>query len=395
MNILFISTIDNRGGGSKLPWNIMHGLKDKGHKVSMFVGYKYSDDPDVHKIPLNPFYYRLSKIFATDLRFARSGFLFDTPEYKEADIINCHNIHSGFFNWKDFERMAREKKVVWDVHDLWPITAGCTDIYRCRLDKPRRVLGFLWDNRPHLLNEKKKVYDKVKFDIITQSQWIKNKLTKGVIGNQPMHFINCSIDVDVFKNHDNKQSRQELGLPLDKKIILSIAGHGLHHKLKGSEYVKKIIDEFRDRKDVLFVALGGRDGRKALDNNANVLEAGYIDDEQILAKYYSTADFLLYPSLGDNLALAVLESMACGLPVVSFDTCGIPEAIGDMGYVARYEDLEDLKKGVDKLLSLTPEQRLSLGENCRSKIVENHALGKMIDDHEKLFLKISKNESIT
>ena len=84
MNILIISTIDTGGGGARIPWNIMAGLKEKGHKVSMFVGYKNSNDPDVHKIPLNPLYYRLSKFFATDLRFARSSCIFNTKEYKGA-----------------------------------------------------------------------------------------------------------------------------------------------------------------------------------------------------------------------------------------------------------------------------------------------------------------------
>ena len=83
MNILTISTIDTRGGGSKIPWNIMQKMRERGHHASMFTGYKYSKDEQVYKIPLNRLYYRLSKMFANDLKFSRSGMIFDTEEYKK------------------------------------------------------------------------------------------------------------------------------------------------------------------------------------------------------------------------------------------------------------------------------------------------------------------------
>ncbi|HJZ23995.1 MAG: hypothetical protein A3E02_00800 [Candidatus Zambryskibacteria bacterium RIFCSPHIGHO2_12_FULL_38_34] len=395
MNILTISTIDTRGGGSKIPYNIMDGIRKKGHTVSMFVGYKYSNDPDVHKIPLNRLYYRLSKIFANDLRFAKSGMIFKTKEYQDADIINCHNIHSGFFNWADFKRMTREKKVIWTIHDLWPITSGCTNIYGCRQDKPRRVLGFLWDNRNHLLNEKKKVYETSTFDIVVQSEWIMNQLKKSIINNQKMHLINCSIDTNKFRDFEMNQSREELGLPKDKKIILFIAGHGLSHQLKGSDYVKKMILDYSENKDILFVAIGGKKDEEKIKSNPNVHETGYIEDENLLAKYYSASNFLLYPSLGDNLALAVLEAMSCGLPIVSFNTCGIPEAIKDLGYVAEYENIVDLRKGVDYMLSLSTDQKKILGQRCRDNIVKHHSLQKMVDEHEILYSKVINDENST
>ncbi len=68
---------------------------------------------------------------------------------------------------------------------------------------------------------------------------------------------------------------------------------------------------------------------------------------------YRKSDALIVPSLFENLPNTIMESLACGTPVVAFATGGIPEMIQDQttGYVCSYGDPQALAVGIEKLFS--------------------------------------------
>jgi hypothetical protein len=57
------------------------------------------------------------------------------------------------------------------------------------------------------------------------------------------------------------------------------------------------------------------------------MHLGYVNNDRLLSNIYSAADLYVIPSFQDNLANTVLESLACGTPVVGFSTGGIPDMI--------------------------------------------------------------------
>ena len=63
---------------------------------------------------------------------------------------------------------------------------------------------------------------------------------------------------------------------------------------------------------------------------------------------YGAADIFVIPSLEDNLPNTVMESLACGTPVVGFHTGGIPEMVGHLqeGFIAPQKDAEALAQGL-------------------------------------------------
>ncbi|KKR46246.1 MAG: Glycosyl transferase, group 1/2 family protein [Parcubacteria group bacterium GW2011_GWA1_40_21] len=393
MNILHINTIDNRGGAGIVHWRLSNEQKKRGHHVSSFVGFKYSEDPNVREVPKNPLYYRMSRFLANDLRFSRSNWILKTEEYKKADIIHCHNIHSGFFNLKTLEIMSKEKPVVWTLQDLWPITSGCTDSYRCKIEKPRKFCGVLWDNRKHLLEQKKKIYRNSNFTTVTSSQWMTEKIKGSVLGHLDNRLILNGIDTSIFNPRNKLESRNELSLPLDKKIILFIAVGGIGDRLKGANYIEEIARYYLNDKNKLFVAIGGKN-KSDLDKKegeSNVIQTGYIGDENILAKYYSAADFFLYPSRADNSPLVVAESMACGTPIVSFETDGIPEMISEYGLLARREDLGDLLIKTNEMLSMSQDKYLKMRSLGIEKVKQNYSLEEMTTKYLSLYSELISN----
>lgn len=393
MKILHINTIDNRGGAGRVHWRLANEQKRRGHNVFSFVGYKYSNDPSVREIPKNPLYYRLSKFFANDLRFSKSNWILKTDEYKKADIIHCHNIHSGFFNLKTLKIMSREKPVVWTLQDLWPITSGCTDSYRCKMEKPRKFCGILWDNRKYLLEQKKKIYKNSYFMTVTSSQWMTDKIKGSILGHLDNRLIFNGIDTRIFTPQDKLKARNGLGLSLDKKIILFIAVGGIGDRLKGASYVEEIAKFYINDKDKIFVAIGGNRNINLdeKENGRNIIQTGYIDDEDVLAKYYSSADFFLYPSRADNSPLVVAEAMACGTPIVSFGADGITEMVSGCGLLARREDFEDLLDKTKEMLSASPERYFKMRTLGMEKVKRDYSLEKMTTEYLSLYSELISN----
>jgi len=395
VNILQINTLDSKGGAAKVAYRLKSDLASRGHKNTLFVSKKYSQDEDVKLIrPYSNLRQRINKklsyYLANDLDLFPSNHILGLPEFKSADIIHCHNLHTNYFNLSTLQKISAIKPVVWTLHDMWPITAHCAHSFDGKIKKS----GFFtcpsldiyppiaWHNERYLESKKAKIYQKSHFHIVTPSKWLANKVSQSVLKDRPLTVIYNGIDTEIFKRSDLKSSRSDLNLPQDKKIILIVAKGGKSNPWKGGNYAEEIVKRLSDKPDILFVNLGGNNNK-----SDNLINAGYISDEQILARYYSASDVLLYPSIADNCPLVVLEAQACGLPVISFDTGGIPELInhGVDGYIAKYKDAEDLLEGVKLFLSFDNNKIEFIRSNLAKKIEDGLTIKKMTDQYLDLY----------
>ena len=48
----------------------------------------------------------------------------DNPYYKECDIVHLHNIHGSYFDIESLLLIAKDKYIVWTLHDMWIMTGG-------------------------------------------------------------------------------------------------------------------------------------------------------------------------------------------------------------------------------------------------------------------------------
>src|SRR3989339_203963 len=149
------------------------------------------------------------------------------------------------------------------------------------------------------------------------------------------------IDTSIFRQHNKQDCRQELGWPEDKKIILFLASGGNADPRKGWQYTQDLVETITDKQSFLFICVGGKQEDKTRDNLWFIPKSR---NRNLLAKYFSASDVFLFPSLADNFPLTVLESMACGLPVVGFDTGGGTEEGEHLKtrYVAKKKNIDDL-----------------------------------------------------
>ena len=209
-----------------------------------------------------------------------------------------------------------------------------------------------------------------------------------MLKDKGLDVIYNGIDTDIFRPQDKQKCRQELGLPQDKKIVLIVAKGASSNPWKGGNYAQWAINALKADSRAFFVDLGGNTNRS--ENGLKTV--GFTANNEVLAKYYSAADMLLYPSLADNCPLVILEAMACGLPIVTFHTGGIPELVEHKinGYIAGYKDSEELKKGLNYMIDLPDQEIEKMRQYSVAKIRSGFTVEKMTEKYLELYQKLLK-----
>lgn len=257
---------------------------------------------------------------------------FDVLEDK--DIIHLHWVNN-FINEEFFFKKYKEKKFVWTLHDMNPITGGCHHADECR--------GFELncDRCPQLAGTKDDRYastiQKVKIKglefmrdnqlvIVSPSQWLMDLSKRSSITKRFPHVLipNPSFKAKSF-SESRASLRKNLGLPLDKKIVI-FASDNLNSPRKGIHILFDAVRSISKKDDIMLLGIGhGTSSKQGL----NIVYTGNISDVTLLAKYFYVADLFVTPSLAENSPLVVIEALTCGTPVVASSVGGIPELVNE------------------------------------------------------------------
>jgi glycosyltransferase involved in cell wall biosynthesis len=199
--------------------------------------------------------------------------------------------------------------------------------------------------------------------------------------------IPYSVDQRVF--YPRKQRKY---LPTWNGRTILFLSSFLNDERKGYSYFEAAISQVIETNasmDIRVVAVGNGHVSDKLKRCCSVIETGPILDRNVLAELYSGADIFVMPSIQDNLPNTVLESMACGTPVVCFDIGGMPDMIvhRDCGYVARAKDPQDLAAGILELLE-DPERLERMGNRALRRIDAYFSEKAQVEKHIALYQAI-------
>ena len=300
---------------------------------------------------------------------SESYFLIKYVHEISPDIIHLHNIHGGYFQTNLLPKLAKIAPVVWTFHDMFPISGHCAYSFECekwktgcgnceRLDIYPAIKK---DRTKFLWKYKNKIFNSANFTIVTPSLWLKKCVEQSFLKNKDIRLIYNGIDLENFTKTNKSEARKELGLPENKKIILFSADGGVKNPFKGGEFVFAAFEKLKNRNDILFLNIGGKSKQKS----ENWQDFGYVNNSKTMAKLYSAADIYFFPTLADNCPLTAIESLACGLPVVTFETGGVPEIVENnkSGFVVEYKNGKKLLEALEKLLD-DGELREKMAENA-------------------------------
>lgn len=294
-----------------------------------------------------------------------------------ADIVHIHWFNSGGLSIEDLAKI--NKPLVFTLHDMWLFTGGChyddgcgrylEGCGKCPLLKSNKIKDLSAKVFERKVNS---IQSLSSFAVIGLSKWIANEASNSLLfkGHNIVNLpnpINCK---DFYPSIQN-EAREYFSLAQDKKLILFGAMSALDDKRKGYKKILEALEIYKNKSDIELVVFGSDKPNNELESDYTINYLGYIDNDVELRLLYNAADIMLVPSLQENLSNAIMESMACGTPVVAFDIGGNSDMIDHRsnGYLAKPYDPKDFAKGISWILNSIDSG--GIGNKARLKIVEN------------------------
>lgn len=264
------------------------------------------------------------------------------------DIIHLHNLHGWYINLPLLFGFIKKHniKTVWTLHDCWAFTGHCphfdmigcdkwkTGCYGC--PQYKEYPKSLFDNSKYMYRLKKKWFTGVKnMTIVTPSEWMAGLVRESYLKDYPVKVINNGIDLNIFKPIES-DFREKYALE-NKYIVLGVAfGWG---KRKGLDVFIELAKRL-DKEKYKIVLVGTDDNSDKLLPE-NIISIHRTQNQTELAKIYSAADVFANPTREENYPTVNMESVACGTPVVTFNTGGSPEILDETCGAAVAKDDND------------------------------------------------------
>jgi glycosyltransferase involved in cell wall biosynthesis len=418
MRILHLSTHDISGGAARATFRVHTALRSLGYESTMLVGTRRSNDPTV--TALVP-----SRDFATRLRrrLRRHQILQDFAGYRATrptglepfnddrsvhaidlmrqlppcDVITLQWV-AGFVDYQAFfSALPQGTPVVWQLHDMNVLTGGChydedcgqhrngcgacpqlgstdpEDLSRQVWKRKQAVFGALEANRLH---------------IVAPSRWMLE-----LVKNSPLlskfsaTLIPYGIDVEEFAPRDRRLAREVLGIPQGAQVVMFVSDN-LTNRRKGFSFLLAALLGMMQAHNLFLVSVGR--GKPPETGSIPCLHMGHVENNRWLSMIYSAADLFVIPSVQDNLPNTVLESMACGTPVVGFDVGGIPDMVrsGRTGQLVPVGDSVALRHAMTQLLK-APSMCRQMGAECRKVAMEEYSYELLAMRHTALYESLS------
>lgn len=421
MHIVQVNTADKAGGAESVAWQLFQAYRRSGHRSSLMVGLKRSDDPDVveltHDEYRGPWSRRCSAAAAqlgsacgplrgighlqTALRLmvgqprryyhrqlGREEFDFPgTHDLASAlkpapDIVHCHNLHGawlkdcGYFDLAALPALSRRFPVVVTLHDAWLLSGHCAHSFECERwktgcgDCPDLTIypAVKRDATAYNWQRKQDLFSRSRLFVATPSRWLMDKVDASMLKPACLEqrVIPNGVDLAIFAPADKYQARVQLGFPRETKILL-FAANGVKQNL-WKDYrtmraaLGRVAALMKDR-PVLFVGLGEGEAEETI-GPVRIQFVPYEHDPSAVARYYQAADLYIHAARAETFPNTVLEAAACGTPVVATAVGGIPEQVidGRTGFLVPAGDAEAMARQIVRLLEQESVRRLMASE---------------------------------
>lgn len=278
------------------------------------------------------------------------------------DVLHLHNLHNWTIDLPLLFSYVKEKKIrtVWTLHDCWSFTGHCslfdaigcdkwkTKCHHCPQYKeyPKTFV----DSSACLYRLKKKWFSNVPdLTLVTPSAWLAGLVKESFLKDYPVRVINNGIDLRVFKPTPS-DFRERYGIG-NRHILLGVAfGWG---RRKGLDVFIDLAERL-DREKYQIVLVGTNENTER-SLPAHILSIRQTQDQAELAEIYTAADVFVNPTREENYPTVNMEAIACGTPVLTFDTGGSPEILDSTcGSVVPKSDIQTMHQEILRICETRP-----------------------------------------
>ena len=199
----------------------------------------------------------------------------------------------------------------------------------------------------------------------------------------PMDIIYNGVNTEMFAPSKDKPESKEV------KVLFS----GNLTRRKGAQWLLPIAEKLSHHIKIFYTQGLRSQGR--LPPHARLVPIGPVDRNEMPARYREM-DILLMPTVREGFSMAVLEAMACGLPVVASNCSSLPEQVedGKGGFLCGVGDVEAFAEKIN-MLADSNSLRREMGAFNRAKVKQNFTLNRMIAQYQSLFDRVAPIECRT
>ncbi|AFM03669.1 glycosyltransferase [Bernardetia litoralis DSM 6794] len=431
MKILHLNTYDKGGGAEQFAFDFVHHNFDETIETKLLVKRKKTDSNKVEVLNRPLFshflektdkgFYKISEhTFFSDLSILKKIHLtFENLQknefYQNADIIHLHNIHYDFFDFEDLIKIARQKPIIWTLHDMWAMTGGEAytfenenfkkGIGKTPYGKFHPLLNPIIDRRQKYLEQKKRIYsiinelkgtEKHNFVFVPVSNWLKeclensyiypNKIEEKESANISIQTIQNGIDTTIFKNLNQRNWN-----------IKRILFFNSDNPYKGASIFENLLPQLnqlinQDKTINFELFVVGKEIPKGTINSDSKIKINHLKpiyDRNKMNELYNSVDILIFPSRAENFSLLVLEAMATGVFIIGSMAGGIKEQLAnERGILFENENQKDLLEKINLVLNMDLKELREKGKTASLFVNENWNVEKMRVKYIELYQKI-------
>lgn len=310
------------------------------------------------------------------------------------DLIHLHNLHGYYLNYQVlFEYLnSIDTPIIWTLHDCWTFTGHCshfefvkcekwkTECHKCPQLKEYPA-SFLNDNsKGNFILKKNYFAGNKNLHLVAVSQWLANLLNDSFFKNHPISVINNGIDTSNFNITSSESVIEKYSLQ-NKFIVLGVTS--VWNDRKGLSDLIAISSKLSKDKIMVIVGLNDKQLKKLPKNIVGIKRTNSILE---LSQLYNCANIFLNPTYEDNFPTTNLEAMACGTPVVTYNTGGSPESItSKTGFIV---DQGNITMMIDVIEKVTTMNKTKFKKECRSNVENNYEMNNQFLKYFDLYESI-------
>mgnify|MGYP000291846277 CR=1 FL=1 len=313
------------------------------------------------------------------------------------DIIHLHNIHGYFINIEILFDFLKEYNVpvVWTLHDCWAFTGHCAyfDFVKCLKWKtmcfacPQKKSfpsSCFFDNSKANYIDKKNLFNNVNnLTLVPVSNWL-NGLVNDSFLESKSQVINNGVNLNDFTPSKNIEKTKAKLRIQNKLIVLGVASIWSDRKgFKDFIKLSKLVD-----KNVIIVLVGLND-KQFKNLPGNIIGIQRTESISELVDLYSAADLYLNLTYEDNFPTTNLEALACGTPVLTYNTGGSIESVDNTtGFVVKKGDIAGVVTILNKKGLFVSKKTKN---SCREKALKNYNKDERYNEYLELYNRLIKN----
>jgi len=302
---------------------------------------------------------------------------FQKTRTSRPDVIN---LHFALYSFPILDLFPKDVPIIFNFHGPWAFESEQEVV-------EKKLSIFL----KHQLVEKR-TYNRCDRFIVLSKAFGQILHQEYQVPWDKIHIIPGGVDINRFQpSLSRQQAREQLGWPLHRPILFT--SRRLVHRV-GLDKLLTAMATIKQRIPDVWLGIAGRGPIKAelqqqatelgLDNHVQFL--GFLPDEQ-LPIAYQAANLTVMPSQSfEGFGLVVVESLACGTPVLCTPVGGMPEILQPFSPDLMTSSIEDsaIAERLESLL--LGKVAMPSSEDCRQYAVDNFDWNKIAQDVRKVFI---------